>query len=91
LDGRDALKMTMYGDSPMSARLRFGSNGEIVETIQKKLQDLDYYEERVNGDFGTRTLHAVLEFQTNAFGPNADDGIVGPMTASALGIEWPDL
>ena len=44
-----------------------------------------------DGDFGRRTLRAVLAFQTNVFGANADDGIVGPMTASALEIEWPDL
>jgi hypothetical protein len=30
-----------------------------------------------------------LSFQTAEFGPSADDGIVGPQTASALGLDWP--
>jgi hypothetical protein len=35
------------------------------------------------------TLQAVLEFQEHHFGKNADDSIVGPITASVLHINWP--
>jgi len=34
------------------------------------------------------TLFALLSFQTEQFGPGADDGIVGSMTAEALVIDW---
>lgn len=36
------------------------------------------------------TVIALLNFQTEQFGPVADDGIVGPMTEEAVGIDWPD-
>jgi peptidoglycan hydrolase-like protein with peptidoglycan-binding domain len=46
----------------------------------------------IDGDFGRRTLFAVLEFQTARFGADADDGIVGPLTGAELGIDaWPVL
>jgi len=31
-----------------------------------------------------------LGYQTEQFGQDADDGIVRPMTAAALEIEWPE-
>lgn len=40
---------------------------------------------------GICTLRAVLQFQTTSFGPDADDGIVGPQTAAALKLSWPNI
>lgn len=89
IDGREAHRVASDGTSKISARLRFGSQGELVQKVQKALKD--FYEGNIDGDFGKRTLRAVLKFQTSAFGPSADDGIIGPQTASALRIRWPNL
>lgn len=91
LDGREVYRITSAGNSKVSARLRFGSQGELVKKLQKSLQSRSFYEGNIDGDFGERTLRAVLKFQTASFGPNADDGIVGPQTASSLKMSWPEL
>ena len=91
LDGREAFRVVAAGMSKVSARLRFGSQGDLVSKLQKALKNKGYYEGNIDDDFGNRTLRAVLQFQTAAFGPNADDGIVGPQTASALKIRWPNV
>lgn len=88
LHGHDANKVSGNPGEKLSSRLRFGSEGNLVGKTQEKLKDLNYYEGNIDNDFGPRTLRALLEFQTRYFGENADDGIVGPMTASALGIPW---
>lgn len=88
LHGRDALKTASNSGSKLSSRLRFGSTGSLVGKIQGKLNALNYYEGKIDDDFGPRTLRALLEFQEDYFGDDADDGIVGPMTASALGVPW---
>lgn len=87
LNGRDAMRVT--NNARLTPRLRFGSQGELVKTVQKSLREKELYEGRLDGDFGKRSLFAVLNFQTEQFGPSADDGIVGPMTAGALGVDWP--
>ncbi|WP_430817081.1 peptidoglycan-binding domain-containing protein [Carboxylicivirga sp. RSCT41] len=89
LNGRDAQKITCSNGQKQPARLRFGSKGKLVSTVQQKLKDLEYYEGKLDDDFGPRTLHALLEFQEDYFGHDADDGIVGQITASALKISWP--
>jgi hypothetical protein len=89
LEGRDAHRITQIGSGSLSPRLRFGSQGSLVEKVQNALQREGFYEGRIDGDFGDRTLRAVLAFQTAKFGPDADDGVVGPITASALGVTWP--
>ncbi|MBE0572300.1 MAG: peptidoglycan-binding protein [Ignavibacteriaceae bacterium] len=91
LDGREVYRIASAGNSKVSARLRFGSQGELVKKLQKALQTKSFYEGNIDGDFGERTLRAVLNFQTSSFGPNADDGIVGPQTAAVLKISWPEL
>ncbi len=88
LNGRDAQKVSLAGGAKLSARLRFGSSNSLVSEVQKKLQNLHYYEGNTDDDFGQRTLRALLDFQTEYFGAEGDDGIVGPVTASALGIKW---
>lgn len=73
------------------ARLRFGSHGPLVTTVQEALKSLKFYEGELDLDFGNRTLRAVLAFQQATFGKDQDNGIVGPITAEALGLgsEWP--
>jgi N-acetylmuramoyl-L-alanine amidase len=79
------------GDKKTSARLRFGSQGELVASVQDSLKERKFYEGVVDGVFGERTMRAVLNFQEAFFGQDADDGIVGPITARALGLAWQDL
>lgn len=91
LTGVDAQKVALLAAQKIAPRLRFGSNGPLVSTVQTALQQLRFYEGNIDGDFGRRTARAVLDFQTSKFGPSADDGIVGPITAAALGVPWPDV
>lgn len=87
LNGRDAQKISLNKAINLSARLRYGSKGIIVGELQKKLKRRFFYEGNIDNDFGSRTLFAVLDFQTSIFGSGGDDGIIGPMTAEALKIE----
>ena len=89
LTGRDAERI-VHATAPLQPRLRYGSKGALVTLVQQVLQDRHFYEGNIDDDFGIRTLRAVLSFQTAEFGPQADDGIVGPQTASALGLDWPE-
>jgi hypothetical protein len=91
MEGRDAYRTANMGNQKQSARLRFGSKGDLVNDLQKALKEKGYYEGKIDGDFGDRTNRAVLKYQTDIFGPSADDGIVGPQTASALGLTWPEI
>ena len=88
LNGRDARKVAIQPDASFTPRLRYGSQGSLVGKIQKALAAKNYYEGNIDNDFGSRTLFAVLDFQTNEFGSDGDDGIVGPMTAQSLNIKW---
>lgn len=88
LEGRNALRIATRGAGNM-VRLRYGSRGALVESVQKALAQQGYYEGRTDDDFGPRMLRGVLAFQEAEFGPAADDGVVGPMTARALELDWP--
>ena len=87
-NGRDALRLASRGASGM-VRLRFGSEGPLVGRMQEVLKERGFYEGELDEQFGPRMLRAVTAFQEAEFGPAADDGIVGPTTGSALGIDWP--
>lgn len=63
---------------------RWGSNGEVVRTIQDKLKRWGYLDGPVDGIFGSQTHNAVVKFQQK--NNLAVDGIVGPQTLAALGI-----
>ena len=63
---------------------RYGSNGEEVKEIQKKLKEWGYYDGHVDGIYGYKTYSAVKKFQSKN-GLKAD-GIAGEKTLSALGI-----
>jgi hypothetical protein len=91
LTGRDALRVTLTAPGTLPVRLRFGSKGPVVTELQQALTQAGFYEGKVDGDFGKRTAVGVLNYQTVTFGPRSDDGIVGPITAEALGITLPKL
>ena len=63
---------------------RYGSSGNEVTQIQKKLKNWGYYTGSVDGIYGSKTVAAVKKFQAKN-GLTAD-GISGPRTLSALGI-----
>lgn len=69
----------------MAATLRIGSSGEEVKTLQTKLKRWGYYTGSIDGVFGSGTKKAVIAFQKkNGLTP---DGIVGPATLKALGMQ----
>lgn len=86
LNGHDALRVAENKLSNKSKRLRYGSTGEIVGILQKKLKQKNFYEGATDNQFGARTLFALLDFQSSVFGKQGSDGILGPMTSEALRI-----
>lgn len=76
-------------DGPLSRSARFGSSGPWVARVQEALQTQGFSFLTADGDFGRSTLEAVMGFQAQEFGPGQADGVVGPNTAGALGIDWP--
>lgn len=67
-----------------AATYSWGSRGETVIEIQRRLKNWGYYKGNVDGIYGYLTYTAVKEFQRkNGLYP---DGIVGPKTLAALGI-----
>ncbi len=64
--------------------VKSGAKGDLVQNIQKRLIELDFTPGSIDGDFGSKTKKAVIEYQKKA--NLKADGIVGPITAEALGI-----
>lgn len=62
--------------------IRFGSRGEAVVDLQRKLQTLGYNVVIIDGMFGLTTQTAVQAYQRNS--GLTPDGIVGPKTWNAL-------
>lgn len=71
------------GDTKMTLS-SFGSRGEEVRQIQKKLKSLGFYGGSVDGIYGSATKNAVTAFQKSC-GIKAD-GIAGPTTLLYLGL-----
>lgn len=63
---------------------RKGSTGSVVREIQTRLSNWGYYFGSVDGVFGSKTEEAVRFFQRK--NGLSQDGVVGPATLSALGI-----
>ena len=63
---------------------KYGSNGEEVREIQKKLKEWGYYDGEIDGIYGSGTFSAVKKFQQK--NGLIVDGIAGEKTLSALGI-----
>src|SRR4028119_1080833 len=68
--------------SQASALVKQGDRGEQVTTLQKRLQELGYFQGNVTGYFGSMTQEAVIRFQ-QAMGLTSD-GIVGTHTETFL-------
>lgn len=70
--------------SVSAATYRWGSRGPTVKEVQRKLKNWGYYNGTVDGIYGYQTYRAVRYFQSK--NGLAVDGIVGPRTLGALGI-----
>lgn len=88
LNGHDIARSS-WG-TPLTPRVRFGSRGPLATAVQQALIDGDWLAPEADGKFGQNSTLALMRAQEDLFGPLADDGICGPGTSSALGIEWPD-
>lgn len=66
------------------AAVAWGSRGEQVSQVQRKLKQWGYYSGTVDGVFGQATYNAVVSFQKKN-GLTAD-GVVGAQTAAAMGL-----
>lgn len=64
--------------------LQRGSRGPAVEELQRLLEEKLQQSIGVDGQFGTRTFNAVLEFQRMYGGVLRVDGVVGADTWTAL-------
>ena len=64
---------------------RLGSRGDEVRAIQQKLYNWGYLEDKPDGIFGERTRAALIWFQRQ--NGLVADGIAGPATLAALGIQ----
>ena len=68
--------------------LKEGMKGEDVARLQQQLKDLGFDPGNIDGDFGRGTEAAVINFQKSK--KLFPDGIVGPKTLKALGLEFTD-
>lgn len=78
---------TGAGDTPPpppTETLSRGSKGDDVAVMQRRLQDLGYYNGPIDADFGSGTDAAVRRFQADVFGLAEADGRVGAITWKAL-------
>ncbi len=87
----EAQQMIKSRCAGKSIILRMGSAGPLVTRLQQALARRLSRSITIDGDFGPGTFQAVIDFQTEAFGANADDGIVGPDTAEELGFSLPQF
>lgn len=73
-----------YFHTIRAATYKYGSKGEIVREVQRRLKNWGYYKGAVDGAYGYETYLAVKSFQRK--NGLSVDGIVGNKTLSALGI-----
>jgi peptidoglycan hydrolase-like protein with peptidoglycan-binding domain len=71
--------------------VRFGSSGALVKEVQTALLNKGFDLGIADGDFARATIEALMAFQTREFGRGKADGVVGPNTAAALGVDLPTL
>ena len=79
-----SMLLTFPQISFSATAVKYGSQGEVVRTIQRRLKTWGYYDGAVDGVFGKQTEAAVIKFQKKN-GAKAD-GIVGPETAALIGV-----
>ena len=70
------------GEAASYKRLKKGSRGAAVKTLQTELKNQGYYSGKIDGIYGKGTVSAVKAFQKkNGLKP---DGIAGPLTQAKL-------
>ena len=79
-----AAFLLAYAAPLAKAAVYWGSRGEQVKRVQRKLLQWGYYDGAVDGVFGQATYDAVVRFQKKN-GLTAD-GVVGSSTAAAMGL-----
>lgn len=65
-----------------SGELRAGSYGDAVKTVQKRLKELGYYKNSIDGSYGSLTVAAVRAFQER--NGLTVDGVCGKTTLNKL-------
>ncbi|NLB42727.1 MAG: spore cortex-lytic enzyme [Clostridiales bacterium] len=68
-----------------AASLYWGSTGNKVSEVQRKLKQWDYYDGPIDGIFAQSTYDAVISFQKR--NGLKQDGVIGTQTANALGVQ----
>lgn len=76
--------LTPYNNSVRALTYYYGSKGDVVYVIQKKLKNWGYYNGSIDGIYGYNTYLAVRKFQSK--NGLRVDGVVGDRTLQALGI-----
>ncbi len=66
--------------------IKSGAKGDLVLKLQKRLFELDFPAGAIDGAYGGNTKKAVLKYQKST--KLIADGIVGPITAKALGLGY---
>ncbi|MEW5915689.1 MAG: papain-like cysteine protease family protein [Gemmatimonadota bacterium] len=87
LTGRDARLVATGKEAQIPSRLRFGSNGADVRSLQDALAKhaKKYYADKTDGEFAAGTALAFIKYQKDRDAGKAD-GVVTPTDASALGF-----
>jgi hypothetical protein len=87
LTGRDARLMSDGASGNELARLRFGSSGAVVSSLQTQLTAAGVLSQTSDGRIGARTALAVVRWQQQHDGGRAD-GIMTPALAGELGVSF---
>ncbi|MGO7486602.1 peptidoglycan-binding protein [Rhizobium ruizarguesonis] len=88
-DGLEVQQMIRSRCQGKTIILRVGSNGPHVEELKRRLSSVIGRSLGSSAEFDVETFQAVIDFQTNTFGTNSDDGVVGEETANKLGFSLP--
>ena len=70
------------GEAASYKKLKKGSRGAAVKTLQTELKNQGYYSGKIDGIYGKGTVNAVKAFQKN--NSLKADGIAGPLTQAKL-------
>ena len=79
-----AILLALSFSGEASAAVYWGSRGDQVRQVQRKLKQWGYYDGEVDGVFGQETYDAVTYFQRK--NGLAADGVAGSRTLEAMGI-----
>ncbi len=83
----EIFKLTQNVGTQVSPRLKFGSSGNLVNLLNAALIQANYLTGSPDNIFKTNTFNALKKFQTDNFGIEAVDCVVGPVTSQALGVD----